>query len=426
MPATFTLVVSSAHRRRGGIARAAGLTLLAFLAGISLCAGSTFAGDGRSVQVPQKSATSQSKSVSAQPVSLPLATHGRFHGDTPWGSPEGEAERRSEPATSEAEAPRVPEAEQTILFAHRVGDTYRLRIERTVREQAGSKKPQRGAAVRQDKFAADIHVEVVSLYNEGYVVELHWLALERNGRRVACFPPAPENAAIRDSVGGGVLRIAVQSDGTATSILNWLEVRDALTRFHRTHALRYQKETKKAVDFDAMERRLLRRAVVEPVLLGDWNQIYAACGVTLRPGKPLTRRVEVPTTGGLQATLPAVDVQVMDVYRNERDAIVGLVYTSKKEIGARPVSRSADERSDRIQSMLPGSQATKDIRVDERVLIHFDAETQAIHGTRRRDLHTGGRGARHVVETLRFSELPAEARRDSAVPDLRAQPLATR
>ncbi len=400
---TESACISSSGRRRYRLHSLVAAIALLFVQGLAVGPGQAMASDGvwGATEVAVAPSASQVPTSATEILELPFA-------DAPIDAAIGMDTRDST---------EVPPA-QTIPFAHRVGDRFRLRIERTVRERMDRRQSQKDSK-QSNTFAADIDVEIVSLYGDGYVAELHWLALERGSRRVACYPPTAANAAVRDSVGGGVLRIAVQSDGTATSILNWMEVRDALARFHRARALRYQRETKKPVDLEAIERRLLRRAVVEPVLLGDWNQVYAACGVSLRPGETVTRRVDVPTTGGrastgARATLPAVDVQDMDIYRNEHDAVVGLVYSSQKTIGTR--SKASSTPRDRIASMLPGSEATQDIRVDERVLIHFDAETEMIHGTRRRDLHTGGANKRHVVETLRFSELPVPGAQEDVAP----------
>jgi hypothetical protein len=172
-------------------------------------------------------------------------------------------------------AVEFPEA-VAIPFGHRVGDRWRLHVERR-EERAGRAEP---------LVTSEAEAEVLSLYGRDLLVELRWLSVTEGARTLSLSPRSAENAASADLRGGGRLALRVDRQGTAVDVLNADEVRAALAR--------------------ARGRAVTEAAwpAEREALLVTWNTVYRACGV--------------PITPGLDVVTPLRDAEAREVGRDAR------------------------------------------------------------------------------------------------------------
>jgi hypothetical protein len=152
-------------------------------------------------------------------------------------------------------AVEVP-ASVAIPFAHRVGERWRILVDR--REDVGGRT---GTTV-----ATEAEAEVVSLYGRDFLVDLRWLSVTEAARTTVLASRSAANAPLLDARGGGRLSLRVDRQGTAVDLLNADEVRTALAR--------------------ARGRAIAESAwpAERTALLATWNTVYRACGVPIAPG----------------------------------------------------------------------------------------------------------------------------------------------
>lgn len=232
-------------------------------------------------------ATAPTRSPEASPQASPEGLPGTVE---PAAEPASPGSGDAGPGAEERAAPR-----STIPFRHRVGDRWRLVIERRAVED--------GLEGPAEVLAHEAHV--VSPLRRDFLVEL--LALERrtDDARELLQPRGPRNAASLDRLGGGRLALRVDRTGTAVGLENRDEVRRALERAHGAALPPPQAE-----------------ALLADLLAG-WNAAYRACGVPLVPGREV--HTEIPALGAqgqdrriLAEEPDALTLSALTVWREDR------------------------------------------------------------------------------------------------------------
>jgi hypothetical protein len=275
-------------------------------------------------------------------------------------------------------APAAAEGDScvSIPFGHRVGEEYALRFEQEEERDGGA----------ASRVATEVRVRVVSPYRDDLLVELTWLAIDVDGRRLALRPRSAENAAALDRLGGGLLLARVARDGTAREVLNWDEVQRALTRH--------------AASGGTASETSLARPVVEPLLLREWNVAYAACGLAMVPERSVETPVEVPDVLG-STRFPAVDTRTIRVARRRDGGVTSLEVSSRLSV---VLSASAAKAEGREAASL---------RILQSGSTSYDVGSGLLAGSQRREVRAAGR---LTVTTLRFREArPAPVPDDAAL-----------
>lgn len=288
------------------------------------------------------------------------------------------------PAAASPATPDEGASTLVIPFERAVGDTYALAVtHEAVRD---------GVVVGRERH--ELLVTVRSPLGDGWVVEVRHQALVRDGVRHDLSAHGEAVDALRDELGGGVLRLRVDGRGTAERILNWRQVESALAR--TADRLLAERARRHGLSGAAMARARalleasLARPVAEPILMADWNIVYAACGVRLQPGVPETRRVDVPRADG------GAPIRAVDRRRLTADGTGGrswLRFVSDVRFG--------DDGRVRF--------GAAEAHLTERAEITFDRTTRLLAGERVRTLRT----PRHVThEIVRFAEREAPVAAD--------------
>lgn len=286
------------------------------------------------------------------------------------------------------------DAVTAIPFEHALGKTYGLAITHEARVDGATRSLERH----------DLAVTVRSPLGDGWLVDVRHVALAKDGRRVDLSERTEANAALLDELGGGVLRLRVDRRGTAEAILNWKQVEAALARTKAR--LLAEREARHGLHGAALERARslldasLARPVIEPLLLADWNIVYAACGVRLRTTAPETRRVEVPRADGGGA-IPALDRRSLTPLTDANGVVQALRFVSDVLFG------------DSGRVLFGDTEAI----LTERAVIHYDRATGLLDGERVRTLRQAGRTSEEIVR-FRETARPLEARApvDTALP----------
>ncbi|MDJ0976102.1 MAG: hypothetical protein QNJ98_16705 [Planctomycetota bacterium] len=284
------------------------------------------------------------------------------------------------PAVWAADGTSTAAAPIAIPFEHSVGETYGLEITREARVDGATRSLERH----------ELAVTVRSPLGDGWLVDMRHQALIKNGVRIDLAERTETNAALLDELGGGILRLRVDERGTAESILNWKQVEAALAR--TTERLLADRVARHGLEGEALTRARelleasLARPVIEPLLMADWNIVYAACGVRLRPGAPDVRQVDVPRADG-GAAVPATDTRSLTPVRDADGDVAALRFVSDVRFGD-----GGRVRFGSAEAILT-----------ERAVITYDPRTGLIDGERVRTLR---RGARTAEEIVRFRETP--------------------